>query len=133
MNPLQAQPLLQPARHISAGSRLATCIDLPAGEALALDNIDGFRLGPQSGVLWVTESAGSADIILQAGEAHAVRHAGRVVVTALGAGARIVLTHARAEPRSSLAGRTLQRARRGVRSLQEWLTRRHPDRLIPEA
>ena len=133
MNPLQAQPLLHPARRHSAGLRLATCVDLPAGEALSLDNIDGFNLAPQSGVLWVTESVGSQDIILHAGQAHVVRHAGRVVVTALGSSARIVLTQASAEPRSSMAERLLRQALRGARSLRELLLHRPASRLIPEA
>lgn len=61
----------------------APVLALEMGQVVTLDNAAGKRIAAKSGLLWITEEGSRKDHIVNAGDAHIVRHAGRTVVQAL--------------------------------------------------
>lgn len=61
----------------------APVLALEMGQVVTLDNAAGKRISARSGLLWITEEGSRRDHIVREGDAHIVRHTGRIVVQAL--------------------------------------------------
>jgi hypothetical protein len=59
-------------------------VELQQGEILPLERARGVRITAVEGTLWVTEEHDPVDVVLEAGESHAVETAGRTLVQAMG-------------------------------------------------
>jgi hypothetical protein len=59
-------------------------VELESGDVLPLERARGVRLVCLEGSLWLTEEHAPTDVVLAAGESHAVEDAGRTLVQALG-------------------------------------------------
>lgn len=57
-------------------------LSLGAQEAVTLEHAPGATIGVERGIVWITEEGNLDDFILHAGDAHAVRGAGPVVIQA---------------------------------------------------
>jgi hypothetical protein len=58
-------------------------VELQQGEILPLERARGVRITAVEGTLWVTEEHDPMDVVLEAGESHAVETAGRTLVQAM--------------------------------------------------
>jgi len=68
----------------NGGMNTRFVVELEAGDVLPLERASGVRLVCLEGSLWVTEERTPVDVVLAAGEFHAVENGGRTLVQAMG-------------------------------------------------
>lgn len=82
----------------------AWSLHLPSGAAMRLEAARGVTVRGVEGRLWLTEEGSAEDVFLCAGDAHAIRTDGRVVVQADDDAALVLESAGRALPPARLGG-----------------------------